>query len=75
MIWLHGATVHTFANDELISFNKFVYQISMDSVIYFFINILTPLSVFRTGGPLPTSEFELRAPNPGWWCKETQGLY
>jgi len=24
------------------------------------------VSVFRTGGPQPTSEFELRAPNPGW---------
>ena len=33
------------------------------------------LSVFRTGGPQPTSKYELCAPNPGWWCKETQGLY
>ena len=24
------------------------------------------LSVFWTGGPQPTSEFELRAPNPRW---------
>ena len=30
---------------------------------------------FGPRGPQPTSKCELRAPNPGWWCKETQGLY
>ena len=29
-------------------------------------HLVRHVSVFRTGGPLPTSEFELRAPNPGW---------
>ena len=33
------------------------------------------VGVLEPGVPQPTSEFVLRAPNPGWWRKETQGLY
>ena len=33
------------------------------------------VGVLEPGVPQPTSEFVLRAPDPGWWRKETQGLY